>query len=102
MTSRRLFLKLVPMAGLAATLSPRLLAAPEALHETDPLAMNLGYKADTATVDGKKYPNHQPGQSCAGCQLYQGKSGDKDGPCSIFAGKLVSGKGWCSAWVKKA
>ena len=23
-------------------------------------------------------------------------------PCQLFAGKQVAGKGWCSAWAKKA
>ena len=35
-------------------------------------------------------------------QLYQGKPGDASAPCALFGGKQVSGKGWCSAYVKKA
>jgi hypothetical protein len=34
--------------------------------------------------------------------LYQGKAADKAGGCPLFAGKQVAGKGWCSAWAKKA
>lgn len=37
----------------------------------------------------------------AACALYQGKAGDAAGNCPLFAGKMVSSKGWCSAWVKK-
>ena len=33
---------------------------------------------------------------------FSGKAGAADGPCSIFGGKLVNAKGWCTAWVKKA
>ena len=36
------------------------------------------------------------------CQVYAGKPADPAGPCAIFPGKLVAGKGWCSAYVKKA
>jgi hypothetical protein len=34
--------------------------------------------------------------------LYQGKPADAWGDCPIFPGKQVAGKGWCSAYVKKA
>ena len=27
---------------------------------------------------------------------------DAAGGCPLFAGKQVAGKGWCSAWAKKA
>ena len=33
---------------------------------------------------------------------YQGKPADAWGGCPIFPGKQVAGKGWCSAYVKKA
>jgi hypothetical protein len=33
--------------------------------------------------------------------LYQGKASDAWGGCPLFAGKQVSGKGWCSAYAKK-
>ncbi len=72
------------------------------LSETDPQAQALGYKADAASVEKAKYPKYAAGQSCANCQLYQGKASDPSGPCSLFAGKVVQAKGWCSAWVKKA
>jgi hypothetical protein len=72
------------------------------LDESDPQAIALGYKQDTTKVDAKKYPKHEDAQSCASCQLYQGKAADPTGPCSLFAGKQVAARGWCSAWVKKA
>ena len=30
------------------------------------------------------------------------KAADAAGGCPLFAGKQVAGKGWCSAWAKKA
>ncbi len=71
------------------------------LTEDDPMAMGLGYKKDTATVDAAKQPKHVADQSCSGCALYTSTS-DTAGTCTIFAGKQVSAKGWCSAYAKKA
>lgn len=71
------------------------------VEEADPQAAALGYRADTAKVDEKKYPKHDAAQKCATCQLFQGKAGDTTGGCPIFAGKQVSATGWCSAWTKK-
>ncbi|MBV8658312.1 MAG: high-potential iron-sulfur protein [Burkholderiales bacterium] len=102
MTSRRTFIKLMPLAGVAAAIAPSVFAAPAAVTETDPQAVSLGYKADTSKVDAAKFPKHTKDQKCGGCQLYQGKAGDASGPCPIFAGKVVSANGWCSAYVKKA
>lgn len=72
------------------------------LSEQDPQAVALGYKDDTAQVDQKKYPNHQTTQVCSGCQFYQGTAKDAQAPCTIFAGRKVAAKGWCSSYVKKA
>ena len=72
-----------------------------ALSETDAQAVSLGYKVDATKVDKAKFPKYAAGQNCAGCSLFQGKTA-ATGPCSIFANKSVSAKGWCSAWVKKA
>jgi len=57
---------------------------------------------DTKRADTKKFPKHSVDQKCSNCQLYQAKAADATGPCAIFAGKLVAGNGWCSAWAKKA
>ena len=72
------------------------------LDESDAQATALGYKNDTAKVDAKKYPNHAATQSCATCQLFQGKAKDATGGCPLLAGKQVMATGWCSAWAKKA
>jgi hypothetical protein len=70
--------------------------------ENDPQATGLGYKADASKVDKAKFPKYAAGQTCANCALYQGKPADAAGGCPIFPGKQVAGKGWCSAWAKKA
>ena len=33
--------------------------------------------------------------------LVAGKADDASGPCPLFAGKQVSTKAWCTAYVKK-
>ena len=72
------------------------------LDEKDPQAVALAYKADGTKTDKVKFPKYADTQNCANCALYQGKATDKAGGCPLFAGKQVAGKGWCSAWVKKA
>jgi hypothetical protein len=71
-----------------------------ALKETESLAVTMNYKEDTSKVDGKKFPNHKADQTCSNCQFYQGGAA-ATGPCQIFAGKSVSGKGWCQVWALK-
>ncbi|MFM7571409.1 MAG: high-potential iron-sulfur protein [Betaproteobacteria bacterium] len=69
--------------------------------ETDAQAVALGYKANTAQVDQKKYPKYTAEQKCVNCQLYQSKSADS-GSCAVFPGKLVAAAAWCNAYQKKA
>ena len=87
----------IPVVGMAI----RADAAPAMLDVNDPQAKGLGYVVDTAKVDDKTNPTHKPDQKCANCAQYQGKAGDATAPCTIFAGKLVAGAGWCKVWVKK-
>lgn len=106
MNSRRTFLlSLVASAGSSALLAGRALAqtAPPAdkLEETEPVAMALGFKADTNKVDAQKHPLHTSEQKCAGCTLYQDKPGAALAPCTAFGGKLVPPTGWCSVFAKK-
>ncbi len=70
------------------------------LTEDDPMAIGLGYKKDTATVDAATQPKHTADQQCDTCALYTSKS-DTAGACAIFPGKQVSASGWCSAYAKK-
>jgi hypothetical protein len=81
-----------------------------ALEKVDPKeaqAVSLGYTDDTTKVDGKKFPKHDNSQTCSNCQFYQtaqetsSKEFGKIAPCTVFGGKGVAAKGWCSAHVKK-
>lgn len=101
--SRRAFVMTVAVGGsaLAASRLTAQAAAP-VLSEADPQAVALGYRADNTKVDQAKYPQHAAGQMCSACNFFQGKPTDAMAPCQLFAGKQVSGKGWCSAWAKKA
>ena len=96
---RRVFILGVVATGTALA-SARVFAL-EAVKETDPQALALGYVIDATKVDTKKYPKYAAGQNCASCALYQGKAGEAAGNCPLFAGKQVVAKGWCSAWAKK-
>jgi hypothetical protein len=77
----------------AATLAP--------LDPNDPIAKSLGYVTDASTVDAGANPTHKPDQKCANCAQFQGKAGDPQGGCNIFAGKSVAAGGWCRVWAKK-
>ena len=101
-TPRRVFM--VGVAGCAGSLALARSAQAQAplVVETDAQAMGLGYKADATKVDKAKFPKYAAGQVCTNCALYQGKPTDAWGGCPLFAGKQVAGKGWCSAWAKKA
>ena len=96
---RRVFLMTLAASGAALATSAQ---AQAMLDEKNPQAVALGYVADAKRVDVKKYPKFVVGQHCANCALYQGKVSDKEAACPLFAGKLVAGPGWCSAWAKKA
>ncbi len=97
--TRRTFLMTVAAGGGALAAAAH--AQPARLDEKDPQAVALGYVADAAKVDARKYPKYAKGQECTNCALYQGKASDPWGGCPLFAGKQVAGKGWCSAWAKK-
>ncbi len=71
------------------------------VNPQEPAAIALGYVAVATTVDAGKYSKYAPGQNCSNCALYQGKAGDADGPCPLFAGRHVLATGWCSAHVNK-
>ena len=102
MTSRRTFIQIIPLAGALALAARGALAADAQVDPKDPQAAALGYVADATKADKAKFPKYAAGQTCATCQLFQGKAGDASGPCAIFAGKHVAAKGWCSAYMKKA
>ncbi len=100
-SNRRVFMLQVAAGSSALALANAHAQAAPMLSEKDPQAMALGYAADTTKVDAKKFPKHAATQLCNNCALYTGKVSDASGPCGIFPGKHVAGKGWCSAWAKK-
>ncbi|WP_199542922.1 high-potential iron-sulfur protein [Paraburkholderia kururiensis] len=101
-SSRRTFL--ITSIGVASSLalSRQAFADAPKMSESDPTAVALGYKNDAAQVDKAKYAKYAAGQQCNNCQFFQGKPTDAWAPCPMFGGKQVSGKGWCSAYTKKA
>lgn len=101
-SSRRTFMLQVAVGGGALAAGAAQAQGAPMVSEKDPQAVALGYVADTAKADAKKFPKHKPDQKCANCQLYTGKASEAAGPCGIFPGKQVAANGWCSAWVKKA
>jgi len=102
MTSRRRFIQIVPVAGAALIAARTVHAQANMVSEKDAQAVALGYVADTNKADKAKYKNWAATQNCANCALYQGKPTDAAGGCPLFGTKQVAGKGWCSAWAKKA
>src|SRR5258706_8882925 len=104
MNKRRTVLRSISILATASVTGIPLSVFAEAqkVGENDPQALSLGYKHDTTKVDQKKFPKHDVNQQCGNCQFYQGKATDPWGPCTIFNGKLVAAKGWCSAYAKKS
>jgi hypothetical protein len=100
MTTRRTFIRLVPLSAFGLLAAEHAFAAD--VDPKDPQAIALGYVADATKVDKTKFPRYAAGQDCATCQLYQAKPTDASGPCPLFAGKTVAAKGWCSAYAKRA
>ena len=99
-TTRRSFLVTATAGATSVAFAAH--AQPAMVDEKSPQAIALGYVADATKVDIKKFPKYAAGQLCSNCALYQAKPTDPAGGCALFAGKQVAGKGWCSAWAKKA
>jgi hypothetical protein len=101
MANRREFMVQLSL-GSGVLASGVAFAAAPLVDEADATAKALGYAADSAKVDEKKFTKHAAVQQCSNCTLFQGKAGDASGPCPIFVGKQVAAKGWCNSYVKKA
>ncbi len=85
---------LIPALGLISSAEA---AALPPLEPSDPMAKNFSYAVDTTKVDAAANPSHKADQTCATCaQFVAATSG-----CNIFPGKSVQKNGWCKAWVKK-
>jgi hypothetical protein len=102
MTSRRQFIQIIPVAGAALLASRTVQAQAVMVKEDDAQAKALGYVADATKTDKTKYKQYAAGQLCNNCALWQGKATDAAAGCALFPGKQVAGKGWCSAYAKKA
>jgi high potential iron-sulfur protein len=101
-TSRRTFLIKSLGAASALALTREAFADAPKVAESDPTAQALGYKEDATKVDKAKFAKYVAGEQCSNCSFYQGKPTDAYAVCPMFAGKQVNGKGWCSAYNKKA
>jgi hypothetical protein len=101
-TNRRRIIKLTVTGLAAAPFANALFSgsaeAADMVSESDPTAVALKYKMDATKAADRKDPK----ALCSNCNFYTGKPNDANGPCTVFAGKLVSAKGWCASWVKKA
>lgn len=102
MTSRREFIVQLSVGSTELAVAHHAQAQAPMLAETDVQAKALGYVAIGTKADKAKYPKYAVEQLCSNCALYQGKATDTAAGCPLFAGKQVAGKGWCSAWAKKA
>jgi hypothetical protein len=71
------------------------------LSEDDPQARSLAYVHNADDVIASEQPRYEQGQACSNCQLYQGKANDEWAGCPLFAGKLVKGTGWCTAYASR-
>src|SRR5262249_10453141 len=101
-TRRRALLKLGAAATAAAYAGAAAAQGAPHVDEKDAQAQALGYKADATKVDKEKFKNYKPGETCSNCQQFQGKGKEEWAACTIFPGKQVHAKGWCTAYVKKA
>lgn len=99
--SRRTFMLRAAAAAGAGVVATRAMAQAK-LEESDPMAVQYGYKHDSTKVDKAKYPKHEVAQKCNNCALYAGKPADAWAACPIFGVKQVAGPGWCMLWAKKA
>jgi hypothetical protein len=94
---RRRFL--LSFVSLAAPISVR---AASMVQEMDPLARTLDYVSDTTRANQVDYPSHTTDQMCRLCTSFQGNPKDSSGPCRVYGGRIVSAKGWCSAFNRRA
>ena len=66
------------------------------VSEDEPMAKALNYVHDAGSVDAAKRFSDR---YCNNCVLFAGNTDDEWAGCSIFPGKAVAGRGWCTAWA---
>lgn len=68
------------------------------VNENGAVAKALNYVHNAQSVDAAvRFSNRY----CNNCALYAGGSDEEWANCSVFPGKVVAGRGWCSAWAPK-
>lgn len=102
MTQRRTFILTLVPATLAIGTSLRANAQAAKVEESDPTAKAVKYVHDASKLDPAKNAPFKAGSLCNNCTLYAGKATDAWAPCALVGNKQVNGKGWCTAWNKKA
>jgi hypothetical protein len=98
-SSRRSFVLHVAAAS-GALACGRAMASPKKFEESEPKAVSLGYKHDSAQVDKARFPKHNASQKCNNCMAWLGKPADAWSECDLTADRLVANGGWCSSYVK--
>lgn len=102
---RRRFLINAVLAAAALPVAGRLLVQPAQAQGKPKLPLdNAQAKAlnYVETTEGLSHPSYKEGSLCNNCQFWQAGPEDEWGGCTLFPGHDVAGKGWCSAWAKKA
>ncbi len=96
-SSRRRFLKLTVGGIVGLTVGNKLLVKPAQAADLPHLSV------DDAQAKALKYVNESifSDKNCNNCMLIEGDASAEWRPCKIFPGKLVNGKGWCSAYAPK-
>jgi hypothetical protein len=94
--------RLLERVAIALSLVPAALRSLPAAFAADAPLLSVSApeaKAVKYVEDARQASGATAGSSCANCGLYQGPDGSAQGPCQLFAGKLVKASGWCTAWV---
>lgn len=99
-SNRRTFMLSVAAGGAALACTGPARAAPKRVEESEPKAISLGYRHDTAKVDRAKFPKHGASEKCSNCITWPGKPADAWAECDLMADRLVAAGGWCSSYVK--
>ncbi len=102
---RRRFLINAVLASAALPLAVRALSGEARAADLPKLPLdNAQAKAlnYVETTEGLTHASYKAGSLCSNCQFYQGAATDEWAGCTLFPGYNVAGKGWCSAWAKKA
>ena len=99
---RRVVLLLPVAAGLGCLRAVTVHAQTVKVDEGEPKATAIGYRHDSAKIDGVRYPKHDASQRCHNCLAFAPeKPTDEWGECDLMSDRLVHRDGWCSSYKKK-